>query len=97
MLSTALGRFRFIGILEGISFILLLAVAMPLKYGAGMDMAVSIAGMAHGVLFILYIMAIAHVTMTDSWKAPRITGAVLAAFIPFGPFYLDARLKKEAI
>nr|MBJ6878079.1 DUF3817 domain-containing protein [Vibrio cholerae] len=55
MLSTPIGRLRAIGLIEGISFLLLLFVAMPLKYFAGFATAVKITGMAHGVLFILFI------------------------------------------
>ena len=52
--DTPVGRFRIVAFWEGISYLLLLFVAMPLKYGLGIDMAVRIVGLAHGVLFLGY-------------------------------------------
>ena len=57
-LSTALGRLRLAGLLEGWSFVVLLFIAMPLKYAAGQPEAVRVVGMAHGVLFLAYLAAI---------------------------------------
>ena len=95
MLSTPLGRLRAIGLLEGISFLLLLGVAMPLKYMAGKPMAVSVVGMAHGVLFVLYVLAVAHVMVARRWSIEKGLTAVMAAVVPFGPFLLDGRLRRE--
>jgi integral membrane protein len=95
MLATPLGRLRAIGLLEGVSFLLLLGVAMPLKYMAGMPMAVSVVGMAHGVLFVLYVAAVAHVMFARRWPIDRALTAVMAAVVPFGPFLLDGRLRRE--
>jgi integral membrane protein len=95
MLTTALGRFRITGLLEGISYLLLLGIAMPLKYLADISMAVTIAGAVHGVLFILYLLTLAHVFFTDKWKFSHGLFAFLASIIPFGTFYLDAKLKKN--
>lgn len=95
MLSTPIGRLRVIGILEGISFLLLLFVAMPLKYIAGYDQAVSIAGMAHGVLFILFVFAVIQVTIAHNKSTGWVVKALVASVIPFGTFVLDAKLKKE--
>lgn len=95
MLSTPLGRLRAIGLLEGISFLLLLGVAMPLKYLAGRPEAVSVVGMAHGALFVLYVLAVAHVWVVRRWPVEKALLAVMAAVVPFGPFLLDGRLKRE--
>lgn len=95
MFKTALGRVRIIGISEGISYLALLGFAMPLKYVVGFPEAVMVCGWIHGVLFMLYLAAIGHVTLTDRWSWIRVTGAILAALIPFGPFILDQRLRKE--
>ncbi len=94
-LSTALGRLRVIGFLEGASFLLLLGVAMPLKYFAGQPEAVRIVGTAHGALFLLYLAAAFLAASEYGWKL-RITAAlVLASFLPFGPFIADARLLRR--
>lgn len=96
MSNTPLGRFRLIALLEGISYLLLLGVAMPLKYAAGMPMAVKIVGWAHGVLFVLYMLFGLHAALDRRWSIPFVAGAVLASLIPFGTFVLDRRLREEA-
>ena len=91
-----LERFRVIAIAEGISFLLLLSVAMPLKYLAGFPHAVFIVGWIHGLLFIAYMLSGLDVKMTYNWNLRKTGIAVLAALIPFGPFVLDKRiLQKE--
>jgi integral membrane protein len=93
MLRTPIGRLRTIGMLEGASFLILLGVAMPLKYAAGIDEAVSIVGMLHGVLFVLYLAAIAHAFFVRQLTFVKSLLAVGAAFVPFGPFLLDRKLR----
>ena len=61
MFSSSIGRLRTVGLLEGVSFVLLLTVAMPLKYAAGMPMAVKIAGWIHGGLFMLLLITLLNV------------------------------------
>lgn len=95
MLNTPLGRFRAVSLIEGISFLLLLGIAMPLKYFADSPTAVTLFGWIHGVLFVLYIAAVAHVTLTDGWPLKRVAGALVASVLPFGPFVFDARLKRS--
>ena len=92
--STALGRLRIVGLLEGLSFVLLLFVAMPLKYAAGQPEAVRIIGMAHGVLFLGYLLAILQAHFEYDWSLKRSALLVLASILPFGPFIADARLLK---
>ncbi len=90
-ISTALGRLRLIGWLEGVSFLLLLGVAMPLKYLWGMPEPVRIIGMAHGVLFIVYVAAALQVTVELSWGWTRAALVVAASLVPFGTFYADTK------
>ncbi|QCR23059.1 DUF3817 domain-containing protein [Pontibacter sp. SGAir0037] len=94
-MKTPISRFRTIGIYEGISALVLFFVAMPLKYLAGIPEAVKYVGWAHGVLFILYIMALLQVTLVHRWSVLKVAAGVLASLIPFGPFILDARLLKN--
>jgi integral membrane protein len=89
------GRFRAIALIEGVSYLLLLAVAMPLKYIAGFPEAVLAVGWAHGVLFVLFVVALAEVSFKRRWRLVRILGAFLASLVPFGAFVLDARLRHE--
>ncbi|USG63826.1 DUF3817 domain-containing protein [Brevibacillus ruminantium] len=95
MLQTPLGRLRFIGLIEGISYLVLLGIAMPLKYMADMPKAVTIAGSLHGVFFVLFMAALAHVFFANRWSFLRAVGAFIASLIPFGNFVLDVQLKKE--
>lgn len=94
MLKTAIGRLRIIGILEGISYLLLLGIAMPLKYWADLPQMVSVVGAAHGGLFVLYLLAIALVAIVHRWSLWLVLGAIAASLLPFGPFVLDRRLKQ---
>ena len=95
MLRTPIGRLRVIAFIEGISFLLLLGVAMPLKYFAGMPAAVKTAGWIHGVLFMLYLFFVAEVNVKRCLTVTLAFGALVASLIPFGTFALDARLRRE--
>lgn len=95
MLHTPVARLRIVGLLEGISYLVLLGIAMPLKYFADFPQAVKIVGSLHGALFVLFMLALAHVTFAKRWSIFKVAFGVLASLIPFGTFVLDARLKKE--
>lgn len=95
MLTTPIGRVRAAGLLEGVSFLVLLFIAMPLKYGAGLPEPVFYVGSAHGGLFILYCVAILAATLQRHLPIPLALLAFLAAIVPFGPFLVDGRLKRE--
>ena len=94
MFSTHIGRMRLISLVEGVSFLVLLGVAMPLKYVAGVPEVVTVVGAAHGVLFVLYALAAATLTLALRWSPLWFVGAMAASVVPFGTFYLDARLKR---
>lgn len=91
-LSTTIGRLRLTGILEGLSFIILLAIAMPLKYLAGKPEMVSIVGMAHGVLFVLYIFLTVQGKFQYTWQWKKMFLLWIASVVPFGTFYADYRV-----
>lgn len=95
LLKTVLGRLRLIGFMEGLSFILLLGVAMPLKYMADRPEAVRVVGMAHGILFLLYVWAAFAAMLEYRWHWRRTLAVLVASLVPFGPFYLDAKLLKK--
>ncbi|WP_252313744.1 DUF3817 domain-containing protein [Sinobaca sp. H24] len=86
---------RLTGIIEGISFIALLFLAMPLKYMAGMDMAVTIVGAAHGGLFTIYIALVLVVWVQRRWSFLRALVAMVVSVIPFGPFVFEKSLRRE--
>lgn len=95
MLQTPLGRFRLIALAEGISYVLLLFIAMPLKYFMDAPTMVKWVGWAHGVLFIAYIVFGAHAAFVQKWKFLKIVAAFFASLVPFGTFVLDAKLRTE--
>ncbi|MGC4073657.1 MAG: DUF3817 domain-containing protein [Nibricoccus sp.] len=95
LLQTALGRLRVVGFLEALSFIVLIGIAMPLKYFAGEPGAVRVVGMAHGILFLLYLLAVFQAAMEYGWKFKLIALLVIASLLPFGPFVADARLLRK--
>jgi len=82
------------GQIEAVSFLLLLGVAMPLKYLAGQPLAVKIVGWAHGVLFVIFGMALLHVWITARWPFGRVVAVFIAALLPFGPFVVDRRMRE---
>lgn len=95
MLNSPIGRLRAIGMMEGMSFLLLLLIAMPLKYLAGRPEAVQMIGWVHGLLFVLYMIALAIVFFKYRWSFMRGLKGFLVAFIPGGPFWFDRSLKEE--
>lgn len=95
MLKSPIGRLRVVGVLEGASFLLLLGIAMPLKYMAGKPGMVSVVGMAHGLLWLAYMAAVLDAHVARGWGMRRSAVAVVASLLPFGPFILDASLRRE--
>lgn len=93
-MKPSVNRLRIIGIYEGISYLLLLFIAMPLKYLADLPKAVTFVGWAHGVLFVLFMFALTHVWVVAQWSFKKMLYAFAAALVPFGTFYLDKRLKE---
>ncbi len=94
--SKAIHRLRIVGLIEGISFLLLLGIAMPLKYIWDMPLAVRIVGMAHGLLFILFCLFLVIAMSMAQWHIKRGAFYFVAALVPFGPFLVDKRLKQHA-
>lgn len=89
MLQNSLGRFRLLSIIEGISMLLLLFVAMPLKYLVDIPQAVSVIGALHGWLFVAYVLMAIYITFLQKWPIKRLILAWIASIIPFGPFVFD--------
>lgn len=93
MLKTSIGFLRITAILEGISYLVLLLIAMPLKYFFDFPSAVTIVGLIHGFLFVAYVIMVAFVLFRKRWSFFWAVWAVFLAFVPFGTFYLDKQLK----
>jgi integral membrane protein len=84
---------RLVGWIEGVSFLLLLGVAMPLKYAAGRPEYVKVLGWAHGILFFAFGALLAVVHSGANWPLKRSALVFAAALLPFGPFLIDRRMK----
>lgn len=95
MLNDPIGRLRLAGMCEGTSFLLLLFIAMPLKYLAGRPEAVQYVGWIHGVLFITLCLAILAAVIQARLDKRLAILAFVASLIPFGPFLIDPRLRRE--
>jgi integral membrane protein len=92
LFKTQLGWLRIIGFAEGISYLLLLGIAMPLKYIYQLPQMVRITGMIHGLLFVLYILLVIMVAIELRWRVWKTILAFLASLIPFGTFWADVKL-----
>ena len=95
MSVASLNRLRRVGLLEGVSYLVLLGIAMPLKYLAGRPETVQVVGWVHGVLFMLFVAALAHAALARRWPLARSAWAFVAALVPFGTFVLDRHLRRE--
>lgn len=93
--NSTLGKFRIVAIAEGISYLILLGIAMPLKYFAELPAAVKYTGWIHGVLFVWYMVLLLNVWIKYKWSFGKTLMAFIASLLPFGTFVLDSRLKKE--
>lgn len=95
MARKAIQHLRWIGFVEGWSFLILLGIAMPLKYLAEMPLAVRIVGAIHGILFIWYVWAVLRAARVREWPSNRKWEALIASIWPCGTFYFDRKLAKE--
>jgi integral membrane protein len=90
-----LRQLRVVALAEGVSFLALLLVAMPLKYLAGLPLAVRVVGLVHGVLFLAFLAALLRAASDRGWPAGRSALAFLSAIVPFGTFVFDRSLRRE--
>jgi integral membrane protein len=87
---------RAVTLLEAVSFLILLFIAMPLKYVWGMPVAVKIVGMTHGVLFVTFCIALYRVMLNTNWPFKRAALIFVASLLPFVPFFIDRRMRAWA-
>ncbi|QTD39101.1 DUF3817 domain-containing protein [Polaribacter batillariae] len=83
--------FRIVSFLEGISYLLLLFIAVPIKYFQGNDSYVKMLGMPHGILFMLYIVLAFMLQKPMKWNNKTLGIIMLASVLPFGTFYIDKK------
>lgn len=91
--NTKIGRLRLVGLLEGVSLLLLVGIAVPVKHLYGDPYLVQSIGPVHGILFLLFVFNALSVGVEQQWKFRDTTWKVLlACIIPFGTFYIDRKI-----
>jgi integral membrane protein len=83
--------FRIVSVLEGVSYLLLLFIATPIKYLLEDDSFVKLLGMPHGLLFIGYVVLAIIMKYEFEWKSKTFLIVLVASIIPFGTFYIDKK------
>jgi integral membrane protein len=90
-------RLRWAGRVEGVTLVLLVGIAVPLKRIGGISDGVALMGPIHGAVFIVYLLALAEAVADGRWTAREIARTALVAIVPFGPFFNDRFIaRKEA-
>ncbi len=87
--------FRKIALAEGVSFLVLLFIAMPMKYLASLPMAVTIVGGLHGILFIAFLIMVCEVKNEFNKERAWVAKALIASVLPFGTIVMDKEWRKE--
>ncbi len=96
LFKTNIGRLRILGFLEGLSLLILVFIAVPMKYIFNNPELSKLIGPVHGVIFILFVLNALSVSIEQNWKFTTTTWKLLVAcFIPFGTFYIDHKILKN--
>lgn len=90
--NSEIGRLRLVGFLEGMSYLVLLGVAMPMKYLAEDPSMVKAMGPVHGILFVLFIFNIFTTGAKLDWSFGTKIKLLVSSIIPFANFYIDAKI-----
>jgi|TARA_B110000305_G_C19342474_1_gene589895 integral membrane protein len=88
------GIFRIIAFLEGVSYILLLFIAVPIKYSLGDSTYVKLLGMPHGILFVAYLLFAIIIKNNEKWNKTELFIVLICSILPFGTFYIDKKYLK---
>jgi integral membrane protein len=95
MVMTGIRLLRLVLLLEGVSFLVLLFIAMPLKYFADAPLAVRIVGSVHGFLFLVLLYVLLRTHIDRAWPVRRTMYAFASSLVPFGTFVFDRSLRME--
>ena len=96
MIKNSVKKFSLINTIEGWSYLVLLFIAMPMKYIFDIPMAVKIAGMAHGVLFIIFCMLLVQAWLDTKWAFKENIIFFIASLVPFGTFFTKKKINAYA-
>ena len=91
-MNKSVKKFGLINTIEGYSYLLLLFVAMPIKYLLGIPLAVKIVGMIHGVLFITFLLLLVIAWQDKKWAFRENIIFFIASLVPFGTFFTKKRI-----
>jgi len=94
-MSKLLPVFRIVALLEGVSYILLLFIASPIKWFYNDPQYVKMLGMPHGILFIAYVVIAVIISSDMKWSTRTLWIVLIASVIPFGTFYIDKKYLKQ--
>jgi integral membrane protein len=94
-MNSTIKTFATTAMIEGISYIVLLGIAMPLKYFLDLPLAVKYVGWAHGILFIAYMALLFLCWIKYQWSFKRVVFYFFASLLPFLPFWVEKELRKE--
>jgi integral membrane protein len=92
LFKSQVGRLRIIAFMEGCSLLILLFIAMPIKYLLDVPEATQAIGLIHGILFILFVLATLAVSVLHRWNISRIFIVMISSMLPFGTFYIDRKI-----
>lgn len=92
MLKSKIGRLRILSLIEGMSMLVLLFIAMPLKYFFHMPFFVKVVGSIHGGLFLLFVFMILAAAVEFKWKFTTTAVLLISSIVPFGCFYADKKI-----
>jgi len=84
------------GRIEGVSLLVLLGIAMPLKYLVGQPLAVTVVGSVHGALWVIYMVMLGRMWMSGTWTFGTVAVATVASVLPFGPWWFERRVSGSA-
>jgi len=96
MITDSVKKFSLINTIEGWSYLALLFIAMPMKYMLAMPIAVKIAGMAHGILFVMFCILLLMAWQDKKWDFKENIIFFIASLIPFGTFFTKKRINAYA-
>ena len=85
---------RRVALAEAVSYLLLVGIAMPLKYLAGQPLAVRVVGLVHGLLFLVFCWALLQALLKAKWPVSRCAFVMFVSFIPIVPFIYDRQMQK---
>ncbi|MEZ4462708.1 MAG: DUF3817 domain-containing protein [bacterium] len=93
-LGTHFGRFRIVSLLEGLSYLVLCGIAMPMKYIGGEPLLVQIFGRIHGALFVIFVLALVAAWLSEKWHPKTPVLAFALSLVPLGAFVLEHHFRK---